>query len=145
VIEVSSFQGTQQSRYLRSSLEDTNRSSFRALSYLVSRLPVILSVIHHRQIPLQTIRYFTLALQPPWALASTFQFHDHFTDGRTPWTSDHLVTRPLPKHRTTQTLNKRIYTPNIHALSGFRTHDPSVRASEDSSCLRPRGYCDRHC
>jgi hypothetical protein len=21
-------------------------------------------------------------------------------------------------------------------------HDPSVRVSEDSSCLRPRGYCD---
>jgi hypothetical protein len=35
------------------------------------------------------------------------------------------------------------YTPNIHALSWIRTHDPSVRASEDSSCLRPRGYCHR--
>jgi hypothetical protein len=32
---------------------------------------------------------------------------------------------------------------DIHALSGIRTHDPSVRASEDGSCLRPRGYCDR--
>jgi hypothetical protein len=32
--------------------------------------------------------FFSLALQPPWALASAFQFHDHFTDGRTPWTSD---------------------------------------------------------
>jgi hypothetical protein len=31
-----------------------------------------------------------------------------------------------------------------HALSGIRTHDPSVRASEDSSCLRQRGHCDRH-
>jgi hypothetical protein len=41
------------------------------------------------------------ALKPPWALASDFQFHDHFTDGRTPWTSDELVARPLPKHRTT--------------------------------------------
>jgi hypothetical protein len=28
---------------------------------------------------------------------------------------------------------------NIHALSGIRTHDPSV----DSSCLRPRGHCER--
>jgi hypothetical protein len=28
-------------------------------------------------------------------------------------------------------------------LNGIRTHDPSVRASEDSSCLRPRGHCDR--
>jgi hypothetical protein len=32
---------------------------------------------------------------------------------------------------------------DIHALSGMRAHDTSVRASEDSSCLRPRGHCDR--
>jgi hypothetical protein len=31
----------------------------------------------------------------------------------------------------------------IHALSGIGTHDPSVLASDDSSCLRPRGHCDR--
>jgi hypothetical protein len=45
---------------------------------------------------------FSLALQPPWALASDFQFHDHFTDGRTPLTGDQPVAMPLPKHRTTQ-------------------------------------------
>jgi hypothetical protein len=28
---------------------------------------------------------------------------------------------------------------DIHALSGIRTHDPSVWGGEDSSCLRPRG------
>jgi hypothetical protein len=33
---------------------------------------------------------------------------------------------------------------DIHGLSGIRTHDPSVRASEDSSYLRPRGHCDWH-
>jgi hypothetical protein len=33
---------------------------------------------------------------------------------------------------------------DIHASSGIRTHDPSVRANEDSSCLRPRGHGDRH-
>jgi hypothetical protein len=33
---------------------------------------------------------------------------------------------------------------NIHALSGIRTHDSSVWADEDSPCLRPLGYCDRH-
>jgi hypothetical protein len=38
-------------------------------------------------------------------------------------------------HRTTQIQNKRT---DIHALSGNGTHDPSVRASEDSSCLRRR-------
>jgi hypothetical protein len=32
-----------------------------------------------------------------------------FTDGRTPWTRDRLVARPLPTHRTTQTLNKRTH------------------------------------
>jgi hypothetical protein len=42
---------------------------------------------------------FSLTLQPPWTLTSAFQFHDHFTDGRTPWTSDQLVARPLPKHK----------------------------------------------
>jgi hypothetical protein len=28
---------------------------------------------------------------------------------------------------------------HIHASSGIRTHDPSVRAVEDRTCLRPRG------
>jgi hypothetical protein len=80
-------------------------------------------------------------IQGPGLLFSSVIFF--FTDSRTPWTSDQLVARPLPKHRTTRTQNKRIYTPNIYVLSGIRTHDPSVRASEDSSCLRTRGYCDR--
>jgi hypothetical protein len=66
-----------------------------------------------------------------------------FTDGRTPWTSDQLVSRPLPKHRTIQTQNKHIHTSNTHALCGIRTQDPGFRASEDSSCLRLLGYRDR--
>jgi hypothetical protein len=32
---------------------------------------------------------------------------------------------------------------DIHASSGIRTHDPSVSAGEDISCLRPRGQRDR--
>jgi hypothetical protein len=32
---------------------------------------------------------------------------------------------------------------DVHICSRIRTHDPSVRASEDSSCLRPRGHCYR--
>jgi hypothetical protein len=53
---------------------------------------------------------------------------------------DQPVARPLPIHRTTQTQNK--HTQYIRALSGIRTQDLSVRAGEDSSCLRPRGHCD---
>jgi hypothetical protein len=60
-----------------------------------------------------------------------------YTAGRTPRTEDQPVARPLPTHR----INAHT---DIHALSGILTHDPSVRASEDSSCLRPRGHCDRH-
>jgi hypothetical protein len=59
-----------------------------------------------------------------------FQFHDHFTDGRTPWKSDELVRRPLPKHRTTQTQNKHVHIPNIHALCGIRTHDSGFRGTK---------------
>jgi hypothetical protein len=83
-----------------------------------------------------------MALQPLWAVVG-FQSPDLFTISRTPWTGDQLVARPLPKHRTTQTQNKHIYTPIIHALSGIRTHDHGVRASEESSCLGPVGYRDR--
>jgi hypothetical protein len=43
----------------------------------------------------------------------------------------------------TKTQNKHICIPNIHALSWIRTHDHSVRASDDGSCLRPLGYRDR--
>jgi hypothetical protein len=37
----------------------------------------------------------------PWPL---FQFPNLCTVGRTPWTSDQAVARPLPIHRTTQTV-----------------------------------------
>jgi hypothetical protein len=59
------------------------------------------------------IFFFLLTLQPPWALASDFLFHDHFKEGRTPWTSDQPVARPLPKHRTTQTQNKHKHLPGF--------------------------------
>jgi hypothetical protein len=46
--------------------------------------------------------------------------------------------RRINAHTHTQT-----HTPNIHALSRIRTHDHSVRASEDNSCLRPLDHRDR--
>jgi hypothetical protein len=39
-----------------------------------------------------------------------FSFVILYTVGRTPWTGDQPVARPLPKHRTTQTQNKRTQT-----------------------------------
>jgi hypothetical protein len=91
-----------------------------------------------------------LALQPNSGLGrlhETFRFTSvtkSRTVGRTPWTGDQLVARPLPVHKhrknahTTQTLN-------IHAQSGIRTHGPGVGARKGSSCLRPLSYRDRRC
>jgi hypothetical protein len=53
-----------------------------------------------------------------------------YTVGRTPWTGDQPVARPLPTHRTTQTQNKLTQTPM--PWGGPETHDLSVPASEDS-------------
>jgi hypothetical protein len=50
--------------------------------------------------------YLSTALQPLWTLAA-FQFLNLYTVGRTPWTSEKPVARPLPTHRTTQTQKKR--------------------------------------
>jgi hypothetical protein len=72
-------------------------------------------------------------------LGRFFSFSILYTVGVTPLTWDQPVARLLPTHRT-RTHNKHT---NIHALSGIRTHDPSVRASEDSSCVGLRCHCDR--
>jgi hypothetical protein len=83
-----------------------------------------------------------MPLQPFVGPLSLLQFCNLFyTDGRTPWTSDEPVVRPLSKHRITQTQNKHIHRyPWLEWDSNLR---PSVRASEDSSCLEPRGLCHR--
>jgi hypothetical protein len=66
----------------------------------------------------------------------SFQFLNPKTVGKTTWTEVQSVARPL----LAKTQNKYRH---LHSLSGIRTHDPSVRAGEDSSCLSQRGYCDR--
>jgi hypothetical protein len=50
------------------------------------------------------------------------------------------LTQSLYLHRTTQYRKMRT---RIHTTSGIQTHDPSVRAAEDSTCLRPLGHWDR--
>jgi hypothetical protein len=76
------------------------------------------------------------ALQPfvgPWPL---LEFRNLFyTVFRIPWTSDQPVARPLPTHRTTQTQNKR-----TQASMLWVGLEPTTRAGEGSSCLRPRGH-----
>jgi hypothetical protein len=73
-----------------------------------------------------------LWLHSPCGPRSLFQFLNLYTVGRTPWTGDQPVATHTEKSHS-----------DIHASSGIRTHDPSVRAGEDSLCLRRRGRCDR--
>jgi hypothetical protein len=110
------------------------------------RFPLL--VIEHHQymtlirpvLMLLSFSLYSLWLYNPLDLGLFSSFLILYTVGRTPWTGDQLVARPLPTRRTTQTQNKRR---DIHASSGIRTHVPSVRAAEDGSCFRPRGHCDR--
>jgi hypothetical protein len=53
-----------------------------------------------------------------------FSFLILYSVGRTPWTGDQSVARPLPTHRTTQTQSK--CTQISMPLMGIRTNDPSV-------------------
>jgi hypothetical protein len=83
---------------------------------------------------LSVSQYPSVALQPfigPWPL---FQSLNLFTQ------SVGLLGRGISPSQG-RYLHTGQHT-DIHALSGIRTHDPSVRASEDSSWLRPRGHSD---
>jgi hypothetical protein len=68
----------------------------------------------------------------------SFQFLNPKTASRTPRMGAQPVARPLHNKNT------KLTQTNIHALSGIRTHDPSVRAGENNSYHRPCSHCDRH-
>jgi hypothetical protein len=82
-----------------------------------------------------SIYLFMYLYSPLLDLGRFFSFFILYTVGRTPWMGDQSVARPQHKHRI------NAYT-DIHALSWVRTHDSSVWASEDCSCLTPRSHCD---
>jgi hypothetical protein len=79
-----------------------------------------------------------------WALVAFFKFLDPINSRL-----DSLDNKSSHRKVATYTQNNIDYridahNTDIHAVSGIRTHDPSVLLSEDSSCLRPRGHCDWH-
>jgi hypothetical protein len=108
--------------------------------YLSTYLSIYVSIYLSTYLCIYLSIYVSMPLQPfvgPWPL---FQFLDLFTQlvgllgrGITPSQGRYL-------HRGKH--NHRANT-HINASSGIRTHSPSVLGSEDSSCLRPRGHCDR--
>jgi hypothetical protein len=50
--------------------------------------------------PIYLSIYLSMALQSLWTLAPLFQFLNLYTVGRTPWTGDQPIARPLPTHKS---------------------------------------------
>jgi hypothetical protein len=75
--------------------------------------------------------FFSMALPAHSEPRPLIQFRNHFsqTVGLLGWVISPSEGRYLNTGQHKHTINA--YTPNI------RTHDPSIRASEDSSCLKP--------
>jgi hypothetical protein len=75
---------------------------------------------------MQIVFFFTGSTpRGPWP---RFPFHDHFTDGRTPWASNQLVARPLPKYRTTEKQNKHTHETSMTCVGFELTIPASERA-----------------
>jgi hypothetical protein len=83
-----------------------------------------------------------MALQPFFGLGRFFSFFILHTDCRAPWTGDQPVARSRYLHREQHKNRIHAHNTDIHALSEIRSHDPSVWADEESSCLRPRDHDD---
>jgi hypothetical protein len=86
---------------------------------------------HHRRLS----RIMTLC-RFRFRIYSSETYESIWTVGMTPWTGDQPDARPLPTQDNTTQKNADTH---IHVSSEIRTRDPSVRAAEDSTCLRPRG------
>jgi hypothetical protein len=113
----------------------------------VSNVPQVMDNNEHNiriinQIFSQTKAIFSMALTAHSGLWPLIQFRNHFS--QTVGLFGRVISPSQGRYLNTGQHKHRInaYT-DIHASSGIRAHDPSIRASEDSSCLRPRGYCDR--
>jgi hypothetical protein len=78
-----------------------------------------------------------MVLQSFLGLGRFFGFLILNTVGRTPWTGDQPITRPLPTHRI------NAHGTDIHVLGGIGIHDLSVRASEDKARPLWPACCNR--
>jgi hypothetical protein len=74
------------------------------------------------------------------ALGRFFSFLILYRDGRTSWTSDQSVAKPLPTDRTTQTQNKRTQTSMPRVGLG-----PMTPVFERAKCLHALDRAAGHC
>jgi hypothetical protein len=87
--------------------------------------------------PYLSLYVYLWLCSPLLDLGCFFSFLILYTVGRTPWTGDQPVARPIPTYRTTQTQNKRTQTsmpcvgfqPKIPAFERAKTVHASDRAA----------------
>jgi hypothetical protein len=115
---------------LPSCLHMTSRSKSQGLIHNVQ------NIVNMKQVLLLWL------YSPLLGRGSFFSFLILHTAGRTTWSGDQPVARPLPTHRTKQTQNKR--TQYRHPYLEWDSNPRFQLSSErSSSCLRPRGHSDR--
>jgi hypothetical protein len=92
--------------------------------------PLCLPAAFVRLFVIEFIYLWLYSACEPWPL---FQFLNPYTVGRTRWTGDQPVARPLPAHRTTQTQNKRMQTsmPRV----GFEPAIPAFKRAKTDHAL----------
>jgi hypothetical protein len=80
-----------------------------------------------------------MALQPLFSLGRSFSFL--ILHSQQDSLDEVSSRRKASTYTQNNTNTEKIHT-DIHASIEIRTYNPTVRASEDSSCLRPLGYRD---
>jgi len=107
---------------LHPNLATVIRHYITSISYIVKRIILIRSsgLFGFRIWLLKLMNLFwTLGRTPGWVISLSQGHYLHVT----------------AQHRKNRT--------RIHASSGIRNREPSIRAIEDSTCLRPRGHLGR--
>jgi hypothetical protein len=107
--------------------------------------------VHQRQIMrlcmLNSLSFLCLSLYgsavPLLDLARFFSFLILYTVGRTPWTGNQPVARPLSTRRSTQTQDKLTQTP--HCLEWDSNPRLQCSSGRRQFSLITRGHCDRLC
>jgi hypothetical protein len=123
-------------------IRETDRKGWE-VSYAMeqSSYPFHTSTKHRIQQLLLLLWLLLLLFYSPFlGLGRFFCFLILYKVGRTPWTE---ISPAQGRYLHTEQHRTNVHNSDIHVFSGIRTHYPSVRADEDSSCLRSRGHCDR--